>query len=223
VELGVQKYPWGSALISMGETRVLCAATVEETVPPFLKGSGQGWVTAEYGMLPTSTNVRMPREGNRGRSLEIQRLIGRSLRAVMDLRRLGERTIRIDCDVVQADGGTRTAAINGGFLALVQALRRLQGAGAIPRLPVKDQVAAVSVGIVKGQVVLDLDYAEDSAAEVDTNVVMTHSGDLVEVQGTAEEGAFSRRQLDEMLDLAWKGIQEVHRSQLAHLDLGFGT
>ncbi len=219
IQANFQRHPLGSVLISMGETRVLCAATMEEMVPPFLKGKGQGWVTAEYAMLPTSTETRTPREGNRGRSLEIQRLVGRSLRAVTNLLGFGERTIRVDCDVIQADGGTRTAAINGGFLALVQAFKRLQEAGQITRLPVKDQVAAVSVGIVKGELLLDLTYAEDAAADVDMNVVMTGSGDLVELQGTAEEGAFSRQQLDQMLDLAWKGIRGIHRAQVLHLGI----
>lgn len=219
VELGVQKYAWGSVLFAMGETKVLCAATVEEGVPAFLKGKGQGWVTAEYGMLPASTEPRTPREGNRGRTLEIQRLIGRSLRAVTDLRGLGERTVRIDCDVVQADGGTRTAAINGGFLALVHALARLMHSGSINRMPIKDQVGAVSVGIVEGHVLLDLDYSEDYRAEVDMNVVMTGSGELVEIQGTAEDGVFSRGQLEKMLDLAWEGIRKIQEVQRAHLPL----
>lgn len=217
VELGVQKHAWGSVMFSMGETKVLCAATVEDVVPAFLKGQGQGWVTAEYGMLPTSTEVRTPREGNRGRTSEIQRLIGRSLRAVTDLRGLGERTVRIDCDVIQADGGTRTAAINGGFLALVHALARLVNSGTINRMPIKDQVGAVSVGIVEGRALLDLDYWEDHRAEVDMNVVMTGSGELVEIQGTAEDGVFSREQLDRMLDLAWEGIRKIHELQRAHL------
>jgi ribonuclease PH len=201
----------------MGDTRVLCAATVEESVPPFLKGKGQGWVTAEYGMLPASTQTRTPRETNRGRTMEIQRLIGRCLRAVTDLNALGERTVRVDCDVIQADGSTRTAAINGGFLALFLALKGLRDSGVLSRIPIKDQVGAVSVGIVEGRIMLDLDYAEDFVAQVDMNVVMTGSGDLVEIQGTAEEGAFSREQLSEMLDLAWKGIQEIHSFQRLHL------
>lgn len=217
VEIGVQKHALGSVLFAMGDTRVLCAATVEESVPSFLKGKGQGWVTAEYGMLPASTQTRTPRDTTRGRTMEIQRLIGRCLRAVTDLNALGERTVRIDCDVIQADGSTRTAAINGGFLALVLALKSMRDSGAIPRIPIKDQVGAVSVGIVGGRVMLDLDYAEDFAAQVDMNVVMTGSGDLVEIQGTAEEGVFSRVQLVEMLDIAWKGIQEIHRFQRLHL------
>lgn len=217
VEPGVQKHAWGSVIFSMGDTRVLCAATVEEGVPAFLKGKGQGWVTAEYGMLPASTEVRTPREGNRGRASEIQRLIGRSLRAVTDLVGLGERTVRIDCDVIQADGGTRTAAINGGFLALVQALARLVGSGGLNRIPIKDQIGAVSVGIVDGQILLDLDYAEDYKAAVDMNVVMTGSGDLVEIQATAEDGVFSRAELDKMLDLAREGTRRIHEMQRAHL------
>jgi ribonuclease PH len=217
VEMGVQKYALGSVLFAMGDTRVLCAATVEESVPPFLKGKGQGWVTAEYGMLPASTQTRTPRETNRGRTMEIQRLIGRCLRAVTDLNALGERTVRVDCDVIQADGSTRTAAINGGFLALFLALKGLRDSGVLSRIPIKDQVGAVSVGIVEGRIMLDLDYAEDFVAQVDMNVVMTGSGDLVEIQGTAEEGAFSREQLSEMLDLAWKGIQEIHSFQRLHL------
>jgi ribonuclease PH len=217
VEMGVQKYALGSVMFAMGDTRVLCAATVEESVPPFLKGKGQGWVTAEYGMLPASTQTRTPRETNRGRTMEIQRLIGRCLRAVTDLNALGERTVRVDCDVIQADGSTRTAAINGGFLALFLALKGLRDSGVLSRIPIKDQVGAVSVGIVEGRIMLDLDYAEDFVAQVDMNVVMTGSGDLVEIQGTAEEGAFSREQLSEMLDLAWKGIQEIHSFQRLHL------
>lgn len=218
-EGGVQKHPLGSVMVHMGDTRVLCASTIEDKAPPFLSGRGQGWVTAEYGMLPTSTGVRSNRGGGQGRSMEIQRLIGRSLRAVTNLRGFGERTVKVDCDVIQADGGTRTAAITGGFLVLVEALKSLQQAGEINRLPIKDQVAAVSVGIVRGEILLDLNYEEDSAADVDMNVVMTGSGDLVELQGTAEEGAFSREELDGMLDLAWKGIQEIHKAQLAQLGL----
>jgi ribonuclease PH len=222
VEVGVQRHAWGSVLFCMGETRVLCAATVEEVVPAFLKGRGQGWVTAEYGMLPAATAVRTPRDGNRGRTSEIQRLVGRSLRAVTDLQALGERTIRIDCDVIQADGGTRTAAINGGFLALVHALEKLRNSGAICRLPMKDQVGAVSVGIVEGEILLDLDYWEDHRADVDMNIVMTGSGDLVEIQGTAEEGVFNRRQLEAMVDLAWKGIGRILELQRANLPLTSG-
>lgn len=221
-EGGVQKYALGSILVGMGDTKVLCAASLEDVVPPFLKGKGRGWVTAEYGMLPASTEVRIARDANRGRSMEIQRLIGRSLRAVTDLRGLGERTIRVDCDVIQADGGTRTAAITGGFLALVEGLRKMKEAGQIHRLPIKDQVAAVSVGMVRGELLLDLNYAEDAMAEVDANLVMTGSGDLVEVQCTGEEGAFSREQLNEMLDLAWIGIRQIHKAQLRFLGMEQG-
>jgi ribonuclease PH len=218
-EGGVQKHPIGSVLVAMGETRVLCASTIEEKVPSFLQGAGRGWVTAEYGMLPTATGVRTARGGIHGRNMEIQRLIGRSLRAVASLDAFGERTVRVDCDVIQADGGTRTAAITGGFIVLVEAFKKLLEKGEITRLPIKDQVAAVSVGVVKDEIVLDLNYEEDFLADVDMNVVITGSGDLVEIQGTAEEGAFSREQLDAMLDLAWKGIQNIHKAQLEHLGL----
>jgi ribonuclease PH len=216
-EEGVQRDPLGSLLVSMGATKVVCAATLEQSVPPFLKGSGRGWVTAEYGMLPASTTTRTPRDGNRGRTSEIQRLIGRSLRAVTNLQGFGERTIRVDCDVIQADGGTRTAAITGGFMVLVQAFKKMLEMGEIVHLPMKDQLAAVSVGKLGGEMLLDLDYREDSAADVDMNVVMTGSGDFVEIQGTAEEGAFSRQELDALLDLAAKGIRELHRLQLSHM------
>jgi ribonuclease PH len=219
---GVQKHPLASVLVEMGDTKVLCAASLEDSVPPFLKGTGQGWVTAEYSMLPTSTEVRTPRDGNKGRKMEIQRLIGRSLRAVTDLTGFGESTMRVDCDVIQADGGTRTAAINGAFVALVEAFRSLKEAGEINKLPIKDQVGAVSVGILRGEVLLDLNYAEDADAEVDLNAVMTGSGDIVEIQGTAEEFAFSRQQLDVMLDMAWAGIQRIHRVQLDFLRLDQG-
>jgi len=209
----VQRHAEGSVLVAFGDTRVLCAASVEERVPPFLKGSGQGWVTAEYGMLPRSTHTRMPREAARGRqggrTLEIQRLIGRSLRAVMDLAALGERTVTVDCDVLQADGGTRTAAITGGYVALASALRSLKRRGAISRDPLHGQVAAVSVGIHRGIPVLDLDYAEDSQAETDMNVVMNEAGAFIEVQGTAEGHAFRRDELDALLDLAAGGIRTL--------------
>jgi ribonuclease PH len=186
---------------------------VEDKVPPFLKGSGQGWVTAEYSLLPGSTLTRTPREAARGkiggRTHEIQRLIGRSLRAVVDLSKLGEKTVWIDCDVIQADGGTRTASITGGFTALALAMRKCLEQGIIKEWPVVDHVAAVSVGVVDGQLLLDLDYEEDSHAEVDMNVVMTGSGDFIEVQGTAEGKPYSRADLDEMLKLAWRGIEEL--------------
>jgi ribonuclease PH len=200
----------GSVLAGFGHTRVLCTASVEEKVPPFLRGKGQGWVTAEYGMLPRSTHTRTDREAARGkqsgRTQEIQRLIGRSLRAVTDLPALGERTIQIDCDVLQADGGTRTAAITGAFVALHDACSWLVARGLLPALPLRDHVAAVSVGVVAGVPVLDLDYAEDSGCDTDMNVVMTGAGGLVEVQGTAEGEPFSRTRLDALVDLAAAGI-----------------
>jgi len=214
---GVQKHAGGSVLFSMGDTRVLCAATVEERVPPFLRGAGKGWVTAEYSMLPCSTNTRVAREGRtgkvQGRTHEIQRLVGRALRAVVDFEALGERTITIDCDVLQADGGTRTASINGGWLVLWQACRKLADSGAVPRNPLLGQVAAVSVGIVGGRVLADLDYAEDSGAEVDMNVVMTGDGRLIEVQGTAERAPFSRAQLDAMLAAAASAGRKILKAQ----------
>jgi ribonuclease PH len=205
VEPGWVKYPAGSVLLSMGNTRVLCTASVEETVPPFLAGKGEGWVTGEYAMLPAATNTRSVREVTRGRpsgrTLEIQRLIGRSLRAVVDRRALGPRTVTVDCDVLQADGGTRTASITGGYLALVLALEKLGIARCLTGM-----VAAVSVGVVEGRPVLDLDYVEDSAAEVDMNVVRTDDGRFVELQGTAETTPFRRQELDRMLALADLGI-----------------
>ena len=207
----------GSALIEFGDTRVLCVASIEDGVPPFLEGRGQGWVTAEYAMLPRAGSTRSRRESVAGkiggRTHEIQRLIGRSLRAALDLRALGERTITLDCDVLQADGGTRTAAITGAWVALQRATKRLKADGVLRADPVKAQVAAISVGIVKGEALLDLDYAEDSRAEVDSNVVMTDAGAFIEVQGTAEGKPFSRAQLDELLALAEKGIRELHALQ----------
>ena len=203
----------GSCLLTMGETRVICTATVEDGVPRWMAGSGRGWVTAEYSMLPRSTTERVPREVNRGRpsgrTQEIQRLIGRSLRAVTDMERMGERTVWIDCDVIQADGGTRTASITGAFVALARACVVLQERGELASWPLPDSVAAVSAGIIEGTPCLDLNYAEDSTAQVDMNVVMTGTGKLVEVQGTAEHGAFERGELDTMLDLATKGIGEL--------------
>ncbi len=202
----------GSALITVGDTKVVCSASVEDRVPAFLKDSGQGWVTAEYGMLPRSTKTRSPRETSgrpSGRTFEIQRLVGRSLRAVTDLAALGPRTIWIDCDVLQADGGTRTASITGAYVALADALQTLRGQGILRSLPLKDFVAATSVGVVEGRVVLDLCYAEDVTAEVDMNVVMTGGGAFVEVQGTAEERPFDRAQLDQMLAAAATGIREL--------------
>lgn len=210
---GFLKHPDGSVLIETGDTRVLCSAMVEERVPPFLKGSNSGWVTAEYSLLPASTETRSPREAARGkisgRTSEIQRLIGRSLRAVVDLEKLGERTIWIDCDVIQADGGTRTASVTGSFVALYLALKKLKDKGTIKDIPLKDYVGAISVGIVEGIPVLDLEYVEDSAADVDMNVVMTGRGDFVEIQGTGEKSVFSRQDLDVLLGLAQKGIQEI--------------
>jgi ribonuclease PH len=203
----------GSVLITVGETKVVCTASVEDRVPPFLRETGQGWVTAEYGMLPRSTKTRTPRETSAGRpsgrTFEIQRLVGRSLRGVTDLSALGERTIWIDCDVIQADGGTRTAAISGAFIALADALHTLRGNGRIATLPLKEFVAATSVGVVEGQVVLDLCYAEDAIAEVDMNIVMTGAEKFIEVQGTAEEAPFDRSQLDAMLHLAASGIRDL--------------
>src|SRR5438105_8129700 len=200
----------GSVLVGFGDTRVLCTATIENGVPHFLRNSGQGWITAEYGMLPRSTHTRTPREAARGRqsgrTQEIQRLIGRSLRAVADLKALGERTVTIDCDVLQADGGTRTASITGGFVALAEACEQLLRRGLIAGSPLHGQVAAVSVGIVGGVPVLDLDYAEDSQAETDMNVVMNNGGAFVEIQGTAEGHAFRRHELDALLNLAAHGI-----------------
>lgn len=211
------KFAKGSAFVEMGNTRVICSASVEEAVPPFLKGQGKGWLTAEYSMLPASTHTRSARESSRGRvggrTHEIQRLIGRSLRAVTELGALGEKTIYIDCDVIQADGGTRTASITGGFIALVEALRKLQAEGVVSKLPVRDFVSAVSVGVVDGRELLDLDYEEDSRAEVDMNYVMTGSGLFIEVQGTAEGKPFSRELLERMMALASTGIAEITRRQ----------
>ncbi|MBI4297343.1 MAG: ribonuclease PH [Chloroflexi bacterium] len=214
---GYQTYPEGSALIEMGQTRVLCAASLEERVPPFLKGQGTGWVTAEYSMLPRSTLTRHPREGRaglgEGRSQEIQRLIGRSLRAVVDLSSLGERTVILDCDVLQADGGTRTAAITGAYVALALALRTLESRGVIRGSPLRSAVAAVSTGIVAGHCLLDLCYEEDFRAAVDFNVVMTREGQFVEVQGTAEGRPFTKQTLDNILALGEKGIRELFETQ----------
>ena len=208
---GVMKNADGSCLAEFGDTRVLCSATVEESVPNWRKGSHAGWVTAEYAMLPASTNRRTPREyrGRKGRSMEIERLIGRSLRAVTRLDRLGEVTITLDCDVIQADGGTRTASITGAWVALHQALLGLVEAGKLPRLPLTGRVAAVSAGVVDGIALLDLDYPEDSHAEVDLNLVGTAAGDIVEVQGTGERTCFDRAQLDTLLDLGQDGIARL--------------
>ena len=223
IHRGFTKHAEGSVLVEFGETRVLCTASVEERVPPFLKDSGRGWVTAEYGMLPRSTNTRTDREAARGkqsgRTQEIQRLIGRSLRAVVDLALLGPRTVHLDCDVLQADGGTRTAAITGSFVALHDAFAWLQKKGSISRNPVRDHVAAISVGMFNGAPVLDLDYAEDSKCGCDMNVVMTGAGNFVEVQGTAEGEAFAQRELDAMLGLAQRGIQQLVSLQKKALGL----
>jgi ribonuclease PH len=211
------RYAEGSVLISMGETQVLCTASVLEKVPPFLKGKGQGWVTAEYGMLPRSTHTRSDREAAKGkqsgRTQEIQRLIGRSLRAVMDMSLLGERTIQIDCDVLQADGGTRCASITGAWIAVADAVDGLLKQGLLTQNPLKDSVAAISVGMVDGRAVLDLDYPEDSGCDADMNVVMTGAGRYVEVQGTAEGQTFDRTELNTLLQLAEKGISELARLQ----------
>jgi ribonuclease PH len=224
LEPGASKYAEGSCLARFGDTHVLCTASVEDRVPPHVYGTGAGWVTAEYGMLPRSTHERMAREAARGkqggRTLEIQRLIGRALRAAIDLRELGQRTLTIDCDVIQADGGTRTAAITGGFVALALAVKALQARRTISTSPVKRQVAAVSVGIVEGAVRLDLDYREDSTAEVDMNVVATGEGELVEVQGTAEGKPFRREQLDRMLEAALVGISRLKEAQARALGTG---
>ncbi|MHB9025100.1 MAG: ribonuclease PH [Armatimonadota bacterium] len=209
----IVKFAEGSCMIWVGNTQVLCTASVEERVPPFLKGSGSGWVTAEYSMLPRATPTRQQREVSKGhptgRTMEIQRLIGRVLRAVVELRDLGERTVTVDCDVIQADGGTRTASITGGYIALYDALRWMQGRGLVRTLPAFDAVAAISVGIVDGREMLDLCYEEDSRASVDMNVVMTGQGRLVEIQGTAEGMPFTRAQMDSLLTLAEKGIASL--------------
>jgi ribonuclease PH len=221
LEAGVSKHAEGSCLARFGDTHVLCTASVEEKVPPHVMGTGAGWVTAEYGMLPRSTHDRMQREAARGkqqgRTLEIQRLVGRALRAAVDLRALGVRTVTLDCDVIQADGGTRTAAITGSYVALALAIKRIQAKKSLVRNPLARSVAAVSVGIVAGEVCLDLDYAEDSTAEVDMNVVATGDGALVEVQGTAEGKPFPRADLDRMLDAALEGIGRLKELQEATL------
>ena len=211
------KYAEGSVLIEFGSTKVLCTASVEEKVPGHKKGSGEGWVTAEYGMLPRATHTRSDREAARGkqsgRTQEIQRLIGRSLRAVFDLKKLGERTIHLDCDVIQADGGTRTASITGAFVAAQDAVNTLMAAGKLTESPIHQTVAAISVGIVQGTPLLDLEYTEDSACDTDMNVVMTSAGHFIEVQGTAEGAAFSRKEMDALLQLAEKGIAELIQLQ----------
>ncbi len=217
LETGFAKYAEGSCMARFGDTHVLCTASVEERVPGWLRGSGKGWVTAEYGMLPRSTTTRTDREAARGRqggrTQEIQRLIGRSLRAVTDLKAMGEIQVRIDCDVIQADGGTRTAAITGAWVALHEAFARMVRLGVLAAVPLRGQVAAVSCGLYKGNAVLDLDYAEDSQAEADTNFVLTGDGEIVEVQGTAEDVPFSRQQFLALLDLAEAGVRELAARQ----------
>ncbi|MBM4307456.1 MAG: ribonuclease PH [Deltaproteobacteria bacterium] len=205
------KHAEGSVLMEMGDTKVICSASVEERVPPFLRNTGKGWVTAEYSMLPRSTNTRTPRDTGKGsgRTFEIQRLIGRSLRSVTDLKGFGEKTIWVDCDVIQADGGTRTASISGAYVALVDAFQTMVEKGMINKIPVHDSVAAVSVGKVDGKILLDLNYEEDSRAEVDMNVVMTGSGKFIEVQGTAENAVFSKKEMDALIRVAEKGIKKL--------------
>jgi len=215
------KHAEGSVLVEFGDTRVICTASVEESVPRFLKGTGQGWITAEYGMLPRSTGSRMDREAARGkqsgRTQEIQRLIGRSLRAAVDMKRLGENTIKIDCDVIQADGGTRTASITGGCVALADAINHMLAKGILTDNPLERMIASVSVGICQGVPVLDLDYIEDSSAETDMNVVMTEEGGFIEIQGTGEDGQFSLDELNALIDLAWLGIERLFDEQKAAL------
>ena len=215
------KHAEGSVLVISGETQVICNATIDETVPSFLKGKGQGWVTAEYGMLPRSTNTRMGREAARGkqsgRTQEIQRLIGRSLRAIINLEKLGERTIHIDCDVIQADGGTRTASISGSYVALHDAIDYLLKEKRLAETPIIDSVAAISVGIMNDKALLDLDYAEDSKCDTDMNFVMTGSGDFVEIQGTAEGKPFSKKEMDELTKIAQKGIALITKKQFEAL------
>ncbi|WP_419799679.1 MAG: ribonuclease PH [Terasakiella sp.] len=222
-ELGFSKYAEGSCLVKFGDTHVLCTATVEEKVPGWMRGSGAGWVTAEYGMLPRSTHDRMRREASSGkqsgRTQEIQRLIGRSLRAVTDLKAMGEIQVRVDCDVLQADGGTRTASITGSYVAMYAAFQKMVEAGKLDAIPMSDEVAAVSCGIYEDEAVLDLDYDEDSAAQADTNFVLTGKGGIVEIQGTAEEDPFSREQFIQLLDLAQKGITELSILQRKALGL----
>lgn len=212
------KYPEGAVLIEMGNTKVICTATIENKVPAFLKGSGKGWLTAEYSMIPMSTQNRTPRESARGkiggRTHEIQRLIGRSLRAVTALDTFGEKTIYIDCDVIQADGGTRTASITGGFVALIDLFRKLRQQGIVSRIPVEDYVSAVSVGVVGSQICVDLEYEEDSRAAVDMNFVMTGKGLFIEIQGTAEDVPFSRDEFNKMTDIAVQGIAEITKKQV---------
>ena len=213
------KFPEGSCLIELGNTKVICTASVDEMVPPFLRGSGTGWVTAEYGMLPRSCGTRIPRGKDSGRTYEIQRLIGRSLRSVTDMKYLGERTIWIDCDVIQGDGGTRTAAITGSFIALVDALQKLKKDGKITKVPIQNYIAATSVGILEGNLILDLCYEEDSKAEVDMNVIMTGTGEFIEIQGTAERAPFTTDGLLQTLTLARQGIEQLLTAQRTALGL----
>lgn len=223
MELGFSKYAEGSCLIKFGNTHVLCTATLEDKAPPFLKGTGKGWVTGEYGMLPRSTHDRMPREAAKGkqsgRTQEIQRLVGRSLRAAVNMEALGECQIRVDCDVIQADGGTRTASISGGYVALYQCLQKMVADGMLTEVPIKHEVAAISCGVYKGHPILDLDYDEDSSAETDANFVMTGTGQIIEVQGTAEEAPFSEEELLRMMRLARMGIEQITRMQRKTLGL----
>ncbi|MGI6442545.1 MAG: ribonuclease PH [Synergistaceae bacterium] len=223
IERFCNRYAEGSSFIKWGNTEVICTATVEEKVPPFLRGLGTGWITGEYSMLPRATHQRVMRDVNKGklngRTSEIQRLVGRSLRAAVDMTRLGERMITIDCDVIQADGGTRTASITAGFIALFDSLRWLFDNELLTEIPIKTQIAAVSVGKVGGVPMLDLCYEEDSTAEVDSNLIMTSKGDFVEFQGTGESGVFSRSELNEILDLGWSGIKQLHAIQRETLNL----
>lgn len=218
IEANFLKHPEGSVLITVGDTKVICTASIEERVPPFMRGEGKGWITAEYSMLPRATEQRNIRESSKGkvtgRTMEIQRLIGRALRAIVDLSAIGERTVWIDCDVIQADGGTRTASITGAFVAMTYAINRLAKKKSLPKFPIIDYLAATSVGILKNsQVVLDLNYAEDSSAQVDMNVVMTGNGEFVELQGTGEEATFSQKQLMELLGVAQEGLLELFEEQ----------
>jgi len=221
-EVGINRYAEGSCLVSFGYTKVLCTASIEKGVPPFLKGKGEGWVTAEYSMLPRATHTRVKRERDKvgGRTMEIQRLIGRGLRAACDFKKLGEITIMLDCDVIQADGGTRTASVSGAYVALAIAIRKMQARGELAANPLLDSIAAISVGIHDGVHLLDLDYEEDSSCEVDMNVIMTGTGKLVEVQGTAEQKPFAKQDLDAMLAYAEKGIQKLTELQLAAIERG---
>lgn len=223
ISTGYIKHAEGSVLIETGDTKVICTASIEEKVPPFLKDTGKGWITAEYAMIPRSANTRIPRESSKGkvggRTHEIQRLVGRALRAVVDLEKLGERTIWIDCDVIQADGGTRTASITGSFVAMYDAIRLLKKNKKIDTIPINDFVAATSVGIINGVHMIDLDYSEDSNAEVDMNIVMTGKGKFVEIQGTAEKEPFSEKDMDKLLSLAKKGIGELIKIQKTVLNI----